>query len=416
MAINLNSLPEPIRLNKGLSQLFWCITLIVFIIIGLLLICIMQINRNLAVEHIIIAICFSIISWFIFFSCWLFFRGCKEIYAESWNELREERKQQLIEYGQKPLYVIFNQLSSEFGDANHAQGLVSNLISLDARAVNTSNGYEDSIIYSRFQFDNLKPNDFILKIDKLFENIQNILPILNHKTFHKVRKHIRLFIDAPISTEDIKIIWQQKLGDTTLFDSWQVIEAKQSSIFLDSWLDDSATDDYLLCCINLYLFDSPTSCNAESMTSMIFLGKNLIDKPSTIHYIQQNKSVVVALHRTEEGEQLDHVLKHAELWGELDKNENNKDYFGAIWLTNLSTDSNVKVLTRYADKLCLMENIYNISSTFGISGECDYWVALAFAIEYAIHIDSKQMVIGEKRASFNATILEKIKIDPDEVI
>ncbi|OCG20165.1 hypothetical protein A9G11_09740 [Gilliamella sp. wkB108] len=416
MAINLSSLPEPIILKKGLSRLFWKIALIVFIVIGLLLIYIIQFNSNITIEHIIIAVSFSMMSWFILLSIWLFFRGCKEVYVESWNQLREERKQQLIEYGQKPLYVIFNQLSSEFGQGNHAQAFVNELMTFDARPVTSSNVDQDPIIYSRFQFDNLKPHDFHLKIDKLFNELQNVLSILNNKLFNKFQKHIRLFVDVPISTEDVKKIWEDKLGDTTLFDSWQMIEANQSTVFLDSWLDDSTNDDYLLCCISLYLFDFPTSFSAEAMTSMLFLGKNLINNTNIIQYIEENNSCIVALHRTEEGEQLEYVLKHAELWGELELEKNNKAHFDAIWLTNLSPEANVSVLTRYTDKLCSIKNIYNICSTFGISGECDYWVALAFAIEHALEIDNKQMVIGQKRASFNATILEKIQINANEEI
>ncbi|OCG20371.1 MULTISPECIES: hypothetical protein [unclassified Gilliamella] len=415
MAIDLNLLPQPLVLKKGLSRLFWFIALIVFIVIGLLFIYARQLNSNLTLKHLIISITFSVISWLILFCIWLFIRGCNEAYVEIWNQLREERKQQLIEYGQRPLYVIFQQLISEFGDDNHAQALVGGLMSLEARTSNFSNSYENPIIYSKFPFNDLKPNDFNQKIDNLFDNLQKTLLILNNNAFNDVQKHIRLFIDVPILAEDIKKIWEYKLGKTSLFDSWQVIDAKQSTVFIDGWLDDLANDDHLLCCISVHLFDSPVVYSAEAMTSMIFLGKNLINKQNTIQYIQKSKSVVVALHRTEESEKLDYVLEHAELWGKLNNDErSNKAPLDAIWLSQLSPEVNVNVLSRYIDKQCSVKNIYNIATSFGISGECDYWVALAFAMEYATQIDNKQMVIGEKKSYFNATILDKIKIGTEK--
>ncbi|NUF49945.1 hypothetical protein [Gilliamella sp. ESL0250] len=411
MAIDLTLLPKPIVLKKGLSRLFWFIALIVFIAIGLFFTCMKQLNSNLTQKHLMIGITFSVLSWLILLSIWFFIQGCKKKYAEIWNQLREERKQQLIEYGQRPLYAIFHHLLSEFGDDNHAQALVGGLMSLETRTTNLSNHYENPMFYSKFLFNDLKSDDFNQKLDNLFDKLHKTLSILNDNAFNGVQKHIRLFIDVPILTEDIKKIWEHKLGKTNLFDSWQVIDAKQSTIFLDDWLDDFANDDYLLCCISLYLFEKPAAYSAEAMTSMIFLGKNLINKQNTIQYIQKSKSVVVALHRTEEGEKLEHVLEHAELWGKLDNDENNKTQLGAIWLSQLSPETNVNVLTRYIDKRCSIKNIYNVDSAFGKSGDCDYWVALAFAIEYASQIDNKQMVIGEKNTCFNATILDKIKFE-----
>lgn len=259
MAIDLTSLPQPIILKKGLSRLFWFIALIVFIAIGLFFTCMKQLNSNLTLEHLMIGISFSVLSWLILLSIWFFVQGCKKDYAETWNQLREERKQQLIEYGQRPLYVIFHHLISEFGDDNHAQALVGGLMSLETRTTNLSNYYENPIFYSKFLFNDLKPDDFNQKLDKLFDKLHKTLSILNDNTFNGVQKHIRLFIDVPILTEDIKKIWEHKLGNTNLFDSWQVIDAKQSTIFLDDWLDDFANDDYLLCCISLHLFENACS-------------------------------------------------------------------------------------------------------------------------------------------------------------
>ncbi|OCG43725.1 hypothetical protein A9G28_03755 [Gilliamella sp. Fer1-1] len=414
MAIDLTLLPEQIALKKGLSRLFWFIALIVFVAIGLFFTYMKQLNSNLTQKHLMIGITISVLSWLILLSIWFFIRGCRETYVENWNQLREERKQQLIEYGQRPLYVIFHQLISEFGDDNHAQALVSGLMSLEPKITDQSNYYANPIIYSKFPFNDLKPDDFNQKIDNLFGNLQQTLSILNDNAFNGVQKHIRLFIDSPILPEDIKNIWENKLGKISLFASWQVVDAQKNTIFLDSWLDDSENDDHLLCCISLHLFDRPVTYSAEAMTSIIFLGENLINQQNTMQYIQKNKSAIVALHRTEEGKDLNYVLDHAQLWGKLSDVEESQTQLEAIWLSQLSSEVNANVLSRYVDKRCSIKNIYNLDSTFGISGECDYWVALAFAIEYADQIDNKQMVIGEKNARFNATIIDKIKIDIEQ--
>ncbi|MCX8607137.1 hypothetical protein J3U29_11405, partial [Gilliamella sp. B3825] len=98
-------------------------------------------------------------------------------------------------------------------------------------------------------------------------------------------------------------------------------------------------------------------------------------------------------------------------WGDFNIEEGNQHPIGAIWLNKLTSDINLRVLSRYVDKACSIDNIYHINTTFGISGECDYWVGLAFAIEYANYIDEKQIVIGEKQNRFNATVIEYINFD-----
>lgn len=411
MPVNLDLLPKPLTMKKGLSRSFWCITLIVFIVISVILICLNQPNYKIGIEHIIIAVIFAFIGWIILLLIWLLFRGYKEFYVEGWNKLREDRKQELIEFGQKPVYVIFNQLHSEFGDENHAQALISGLLSIEAKTTLSSSDYNNPIIHSRFNFNNLKNNDFSLKIDELFKELQGVISILNNKVFQKKQKHIRIFIDVPISSELIKLSWEKKLGLTAFFDSWSVIDAKESSVFLDSWLDNSKNNDHILCCISLHLYDLPYSYSSEVMTSMICLGKNIFQTDSSIQYIQENKLTVVALHRTQESDNLDDTLEHAELWGDFNIEESDQHPIGAIWLSKLTSDINVRVLSRYIDKVCSIDNVYHINTTFGISGECDYWVGLAFAIENAKYIDEKQIVIGENQNRFNATVIERINFD-----
>lgn len=416
MPIDLNLLPKPLTMKKGLSRLFWCITLVVFIIISVILICLNQPNYRIGIEHIIIAVIFAFIGWIILLLISLLFRGYKEFYVEGWNKLREDRKQELIEFGQKPVYVIFNQLHSEFGDEDHAQALINGLLSIDAKTALPSSDYNNPIIHSRFKFNNLKNSDFSLKVDELFNELQEVISILNNKVFQKKQKHIRIFIDVPISSELIKLSWEKKLGLTSFFDSWSVVDAKESSIFLDSWLDNSNNNDHILCCISLHLYDFPHSYSSEAMTSMICLGKNIIQTDSTIQYIRENKLTVAALHRTQESDNLDYTLEHAELWGDFNMEEGNQHPIGTIWLNKLTSDINVRVLSRYVDKACSIDNIYHINTTFGIPGECDYWVGLAFAIEHASFINEKQLVIGEKQNRFHATIIEGIDIEKENNI
>ncbi|WP_392553409.1 hypothetical protein RHO14_06010 [Orbus wheelerorum] len=407
MAIDLRLLPDPIILKKGLSWLFWCITLILSIVLGFIAIVIMQFNGYLALGHIIIAIVVSIISWLIMFFLWLYIRGYKEFYAEAWNRQYENKKQQLIEFGQRPLYVIFYQLSSEFGHYNHARALVEGLFSLDAKVVNSYYGTQSPIIHSKYQFNDLKSNDFYKKMEFLFDGLVPTLTVLKNEIFSSSPKHVRLFIDVPISVEDIKQIWENRLGKITLFDSWQVINAKKSTVFLDSWLDDESHDDHILCCVSLHLFDYPSSYSSESMTSMVCLGNNFIKEKAIIQYIQENKLLITALQRTETGKDLDYVLEHAELWGLLNCDENQ---VVRLWLNILSPDAKVKILSRYAEKMLPLENSHHVDSIFGISGYCDYWVALVLAIEYSAHSEGKQLIIGEKEKDFNATIVNKTSL------
>ncbi|MCX8606621.1 hypothetical protein J3U29_08790, partial [Gilliamella sp. B3825] len=190
MPVNLDLLPKPLTMKNGLSRLFWCITLIVFIVISVILICLNQPNYKIGIEHIIIAVIFAFIGWIILLLISLLFRGYKEFYVDGWNKLREDRKQELIEFGQKPVYVIFNQLHSEFGNQNHAQALISGLLSIESKTTLSSSDDNNPIIHSRFKFNNLKNNDFSPKIDELFNELQEVISILNSKVFQKKQKHI----------------------------------------------------------------------------------------------------------------------------------------------------------------------------------------------------------------------------------
>jgi hypothetical protein len=407
MAIDLRLLPEPITLKKGLSLLFWGVALLVFIIIGLISVFIIQFTTHMTSKHILIGVAVSVISWFVAFCLWLYSRGCKEVYAESWNQIREEQVQQLITLGQKPLYVIYCQLSSEFGHNDHAQAMVNGLFSIDAKLANFSGNIQKSVIYSRYPFNDLKANDFYQKITALFDDLQPVFTVLNDTVFNTNPKHIRLFIDAPISNKDIEQIWQEKFGKITDFHSWQIIDAKLSPVFLDSWLDDVDHDNHLLCCISLHLFEYPTAYSAEAMTTFICLGHNLIADKEIRHYIQENKRLLAALHRTEEGDKLDHVLIQAELWGGLSDEQSQLD---RLWLNSLSPEANVNILSRYTEERIPIKKSHQINAIFGVSGYCDYWVALALAIEYTAYTKDNQLIIGEKDKRFNATVVNRLSL------
>ncbi|MCO6524565.1 MAG: hypothetical protein J6562_06030 [Candidatus Schmidhempelia sp.] len=407
MAIDLRLLPEPITLKKGLSLLCWGVALLVFVIIGLICVFIIQFTNDITSKHMLIGVVISVISWFVIFCLWLYSRGCKEVYAESWNRIRKEQEQQLISFGQKPLYVIYCQLSSEFGNNNHAQAMVNGLFSIDAKPINLSGNIQKSVIYSQYPFNGLKPNDFYQKITVLFDDLQPVFTVLNHSIFNANPKHIRLFIDAPVSGKDIEKIWQEKFGEITDFHSWQIIDAKLSPVFLDSWLDDVDHDNHLLCCISLHLFEYPTAYSAEAMTTFICLGHKLLEDKKIYQYIQENKRLLVTLHRTEEGDKLDHVLNQAELWGNLNDEQSQLD---RLWLNSLSPEANVKILSRYTESRISMKNSHQINTLFGVAGYCDYWVALALAIEYTAYTKDNQLIIGEKNKRFNATVINRLSL------
>lgn len=407
MAIDLRLLPEPIVLKKGLSWGFWRMALLAFVVIGLISLFIIQLTIPITSKHILIGVGVSFVSWCGVFSLWLYSRGCKEVYAESWNQLREQQKQQLIALGQKPLYVIYCQLSSEFGQHNHAQAIVNGLFSIEAKLTSLSGNIQKNIIYSQYPFNDLKPNDFYQKITTLFDDLQPIFTIFNAPIFDSSLKNIRLFIDAPISHKEVQQIWQEKFGELTKFHSWQVIDAKFSSLFLDSWLDDARHDNHLLCCISLHLFEYPITYSAEAMTTFICLGHQLLADKKIRNHIQENKWTLAVLHRTEEGDNLDHVLNQAELWGGLNDNQRQLD---RLWLNSLSSDANVNVLSRYTDDRVPINNSYQINALFGVSGYCDYWVALALAIEYTAYTKDRQLVIGEKDKRFNATVVNTLSL------
>lgn len=403
MAIDFKLLPDEIHLKKPFPWWGWGIVLLIFMLVGLIVVILLQLDSQLELRDVIMwGMIFPFISWLLVVFCWIFVRGFKEVYTERCNKLRQERKEMLIAYGQRPLYIIHNEINSEFGVLQHAVKLTEQLVALEAR-IPYKGG--NPIFHSRLPLPiNISPNQFEERIKLIFDHLKSTSSMFLTTPFEIFPFHVRLFVDVPISSENIEKMWNDIIENTENFASWQIIDPRQGTTFLDSWLDNSEHDDELLWCISLHLFEHPKPYYSEVMTSLICLGGNIIKNQNIIKYITMNKIELVSLHRTEEGDDLANVLEHAQIWGKAD----NTELFSSLWLNQLSPDNHVNLLAKYGEQQVLMEHIYDIDRLFGIAGNNNYWLSLALAAEYCNEAKNKQLIVGQEGNRFNATIVAKL--------
>lgn len=329
---------------------------------------------------------FPFVSWLFIFLYGAFLYGNRVIHIEQWNLCIEERKQKLINYGQRGLYVLGFSLITEQGDTGNANALINNDFII------TSKLHPNSGIViphtSLSAFGDMTSDRFDDRLKLILTHFEKEYKTKFSTVLDQKNLHVRLFIEAEIPNDKIKTLWMMTLGKMISYPvSFEIENPVNSSTFIETWLDDRAHDDELLLVINTHLFSIPIKNEGEFASMLILAGENV--KIEQLFPIFNSPSIKV--HRSEQKAKLTKTIDHALLWG-----SGNDNYYGGVWYNGILPDLNTEILNYFNQIQFEAKDHFNIDGSIGYAGYCSYWLALALAIDNAFIKKDKQLVMVGK--------------------
>ncbi|MCO6557157.1 MAG: hypothetical protein J6577_07950 [Gilliamella sp.] len=387
MSIDLTLLPAPLSDAKKMNFWFWGVLLIVFILLGCIITVTLSFFYDISdILFISGLFAFPFVFWLFIFLYGVYLYGNRLAYIEQWNLCIEKRKQKLINYGQRGLYVLGFSLISEQGDAGNAAAIVNN----------------DFLITSKLHPNSgiITPHTTLSVIDGMTsERINERLKVIftRFKKEYKAKfaavltqsnLHVRLFIDAEISNDKIKALWMETLGKRICHPaSFEIEEPSHSSTFIETWLDNSAHDDELLLVINTHLFSAPIKDEGEFASMLVLAGENVNRAP----FFPTANSPLIKVYRSEQKTEFTQTIEHALLWSSADDNQ-----YGGVWYSGISTDFKNEIMHYFNQIQFEAKNYFNIDNSIGYAGYCSYWLALVLAIENVSMKKDKQLIMVGK--------------------
>lgn len=400
MSVDLTKLPDPLPPLKKSNGWFWVILLFIFIIIGSLATGI--ISFSFSVSNLLFmlgCLVLPIVLWLFTFLYGIYQRGYREAYIKQWNIHREDRRQELIDFARRGLYVVRSTIITEYGKGSNGEGVANGQYAISAKI---PSGGNSPIPHSAIKLpSNIKSSYFQERIKQFFVDWQQEYHSILSKLPADRNLHVRFFVDADTPIANIGTLWQQTFGKTIFPASISVENAKSSMLFIQQWLDNSDHDNDLLLVINVHLFSSPQKYEAEEALFLLLAGEKAVKDVESI--IETSK--LVKIYRSEQMGELNKTLDHALLWGADDE----KPYDG-VWYSSVSIEKNIEIMNYFNEVEFDQGNVFNIDTTIGNARDSAYLFAIALAAEYAAVSDNKQLVIvGEPdiTASVVASVTKK---------
>jgi hypothetical protein len=387
MSVDLTSLPAPLPDAKKMNFWFWGALLIVFILLG----CIITITLSFFYDisdilFISGLFVFPFVSWLLIFLYGVFLYGNHLIYIEQWNLCIEERKQELINYGQRGLYVLGFSLITEQGETRNAATIANNDFLITSKLHRNS-----GIVIPHTTLSGIKgmtSESFDERLKFIFTRFEKEYKAKFATVLTQANLHVRLFIDAQISNDQIKALWMETWGKIIYHPaSFEIEDPSHSSTFIETWLDNDDHDDELLLLINTHLFSAPINNEGEFASMLILAGEN-VDSAS---FFPTANSPLIKVHRSEQKTEFTQTIEHALLWGSADDNQ-----YDGVWYSGILPDLKNEIMHHFNQIQFEAKNHFNIDTSIGYAGYCSYWLALLLAIENAsIKKDKQLIMIGE---------------------
>lgn len=400
MPVDLTQLPQIQPPLKKFSWRYWTILLIVFIAIGCLITIVVSFfypQSNLSL--VLYALVLPTTIWLLVFLYGIYYRGYREAYIKGWNLYREKRRQQLIDYARRGLYVLHYSLTTEYGQKRNASSVVSGQNVITAKI---PNGESHAIAHTTLPLpDNIKSSFFYERLEIIFKYWRVECKSLFALIPTDLNIHVRLFIDTSTPVDNLEKLWQKTFGKLIFSSSFRVEDNKNSSTFIEKWLDNSEHDDDLLLLINVHLFSSPKQNEAESAVLMLLVGEQAINRLTSL----KEQDMLAKIYRSEQTDTLEQTIDNTLLWGQ----EHNQPYDG-VWCSGVTTEQNIEIMNHFNYIEFEHGNIFNIDTSIGNTQNSAYFFATALAIEHALETNNKQLIIiGQPKitASVVTTIARK---------
>lgn len=384
MPVDLTLLSDPKPEVKKFNRWFWGILLLVFILIGSIITIVLSLSYSIPNEQFVSGIIiYPLLAWVLLFLYNYYLYGYRKIYNREWNIHLEARKQELINYAQRGLYVLEHSLVTEYGKFENANKLKENKIVMTKKSHPKSSSPTN---HSSLPIpDNCNSDDFCERLKPIFITWKELLDNKLDSIPRDIKLHVRLFIEPTESSDKITELWSKTLGNIVRRPSSFIIEnPNKSDTFIESWLDDSDHDHELLLLITARMFYAPADKDGE-FASMFLLAGEKIDKK---RFLLNDHPFLIKVHRCEKKSTLTQTIDDALHWASnIDSN------FDAVWFNGVSYELE-SIVKDHLNKIEFeSENIFNIESSIGYAGCCTYMLGLALAIDNAFLTKNKQLIV-----------------------
>ncbi|AWH87236.1 MULTISPECIES: hypothetical protein [Limnobaculum] len=387
MSVDLTQIPPPLPEPKKMNLWRWAIAFLVVMVVGSLVTLAISQFYSLSDFWLWFGLTAApFITWLLVFLYCLYLNGCRQYYVIQWNKRHEQRRDELITFAQRPLYVLENYLYTQYGKAGNAKGVSSLSITMESLRPHAGG---NAVPHSALPLEHdVSESDFIKRLTTIVSDIKTTFGKKLVELSSANPLHIRLFIDTPLKDKEVQDVFHQVWEHRLNYTSLSVEPTEQSHLFLDKWLDNTAHDNALLLVIGCHLFSYPQPNSAEVGTAFLLAGKNIIKNKRLLEDILSNNHTIAEVFRTEHQIDVEKLLDNALLWG-----AGNKSALTTLWYSNITPEVNVKVLTYFSSKKITLNNHFNLDTSIGHANYCAYWLTLAIAIEQAIESKEKQLAM-----------------------
>ncbi|MCX8574731.1 MULTISPECIES: hypothetical protein [unclassified Gilliamella] len=383
MPVDLTLLPKPKPEVKKINRWFWVILLVGFILCGSIITFVLSffynIPNNLFISGFFL---FPFFAWLLIFLNGIYFHGYRKNYNKEWNLHRERRKQQLIKYGQRGLYVLEHALVTQQGNTENVRALKNKSFQMIAKQY----GNDGAVIAYTSLINDYKNNDSNYNFLKsVFEQWKAKFKVKFLTLNSNINIHVRLFFESELEENKMEVLWSETLGKIINDPaSFKIEEPKNSSTFIESWLDNSQHDNELLLVISSHMFQTPVKNEGEFISMLLLAGEN-VDKNC---YASDISKSGVKVHRSEQTNVLNNTIDNALLWS-----SDIAAPYDIVWCNCMTTDIKNDIMNYFNEIRFEPKDVLDVENSIGNAGLCSYWLNLALAIENIVQSKNKQLVI-----------------------
>ncbi|AWH87249.1 hypothetical protein [Limnobaculum parvum] len=309
------------------------------------------------------AVLLPTVIWLLLFCVRFLFYDHSVKYTTSWNKHHDNRRNELIEFAQRPLIVVSQSIMTGAGCFGHATAITNNLLKIaSTKPVNGEIPIPHSSIKKDNSFDSA-----IAMLSHVFTHLKNDLKLPEQGEFKKNGVRVKLDIDCELNQQEILKVWET-IWKACLPEEVNVeFVAKQEGVMLlDEWLDDLRNDYGYLLVISVQLHEQAQKNSAEAAIAMLFSGINLN---------QPDDKLMTYVHRPVQGD-ITSSLNDAVLWGKNEATE-----VEGIWSSEGEQAYLPDMLIAFNQMAGTTPDIYRINAALGYAGIAAGWLTLTIAIE-----------------------------------
>lgn len=365
MPVVLSLIPERKEAPKFLRLSIWFIILILMLSAGVIITIFIfpPKDNSYYLWFWCQAIIFPGVAWLLIFAIRFHLYERNVMYAKSWNQHHEQRRNELIEFAQRPLLLFSSAMISGAGTYGHAQAISNNLIKIaSTKPINGQVPIPHSAIARDESFSTQ-----IALLTHIFISLKNNLKLPDIAILKSHPLKIKLLHDTGLNDSEVEKVWGRCWSksfppDVTI----DFVKRDRGVMVLDEWLDELKNDYGYLLVISVQLYQQARMNSAEAATAMLFAGTKVESLP---------EQSLIEVHRPVAGE-TESALNDAVLWG-----KQKPAAVGGIWCCEGELPYITDMLIAFNTMAGKLPDVHRVDSALGYAGVAAGWLTLAIAIE-----------------------------------